>query len=104
MTIEDRRLFALLPLALLRPFLGDAADGVDERLGLHDSTRALLPRSVYSTRGQAMWMTRITGSSVSDRARASKASRLVSRSGARSERLRGFRTLGTTERYRELLD
>src|SRR6516165_3257435 len=61
MTIEDRRLFALLPLALLRPFLGDAADGVDQRLGLHDSTRALLPRSVYSTRGQAIWSVSSSG-------------------------------------------
>src|SRR5262252_828741 len=77
MTIEDRRLFALLALALLRPFLGDAADGVDQRLGLHDSTRALLPRSVYSTRGQAIWRTRITGSSVSQRARVKIVSRLV---------------------------
>src|SRR6516225_2688659 len=77
MTIEDRRLFALLALALLRPFLGDAADGVDQRLRLHHSTRALLPRSVYSTGGQAIWRTRITGSSVSQRARVKIVSRLV---------------------------
>ena len=45
---------ALLGLALLRPLLGDALDGVDDLAGLHDRPpTADLPRSVYSTRGQA---------------------------------------------------
>ena len=50
--VPARRRFALLALALLRPLLGDALDGVDDGCGFHDrTTTALLPRSRYSTRG-----------------------------------------------------
>jgi hypothetical protein len=59
---------AFLALALLRPLLGDAVDRADDLVRFHErTTTADLPRSVYSTRGQAMCSTRITGSSRSAR-------------------------------------
>ena len=69
---------ALLALALLRPLLRDALDGGDDGGGFHDrTTTADLPRSRYSTRGQATCSTKITGSSVSTFARDRMVSRLM---------------------------
>src|SRR6516165_9676628 len=79
-TIDDCGPLALLALALFRPFLRDAGDSVDQRVGLHDSTSALLPRSVYSTRGQVMWRTSAAAAATRRRA-ADLAARATHRDG-----------------------